>query len=771
MNKKRILIVEDEAVVPSALSDQLTELGYEPVARATTGEQALILAEQLRPDLALMDVRLAGDLDGIATAQTIRERFSIPVVFLSAYVEQDILDRAKAAQPYGYLTKPFQSIELRMAIDLALTKHQAETQMRRIHEEHAAILRTAMDGFGMVDMEGRILEVNDAYCRMTGYTREELLRMSIGELAADQSSDEISARINQIKQAGCARFEWRHRCKDGCVCDVEVSVQYRPNEDGRMVAFVRDITERKRTEDHLRELLQRLSYHVDHSPLAVIEWGPDMRLTRWSGEAERMFGWRAEEVLGKHMEDFLWICQEDESQVKEVTTELTTGTNPRRFSANRNYRKDGSIAYCNWYNSSLLDASGKMRSILSLVLDVTDRRRAEAEKETLEVQNRQLQKSESLGRMAGAIAHHFNNKLAAVMMNLELATDTLPSGEVAVENLTQAMRAARQAAEVCGLMLTYLGCTLGKRGPLDLSATCQRSLSLLRAAMPPSVVLETHLPCPGPAIDGDADQMQQVLTNLVTNAWEAIGDAQGTIRLTVKTVSSEGIPAASRFPIDWQPHDRGYACLEVADTGCGIEAQDFEQLFDPFFTRKFLGRGLGLPVILGIARAYDGAVTVASEPGRGSEFRVFFPVSEAVVPQVPDPAGPDPEFTPGGTMLLVEDEDLLLKAVTKMLTHFGFAVLAAKDGVEAVDIFWQHREKIRCVLCGLTMPRMDGWATLTALRKLAPGIPVILASGYSKAQVMAGNHPELPQAFLSKPYEVEKLRNTLAQVLGKADMR
>jgi len=403
--------------------------------------------------------------------------------------------------------------------------------------------------------------------------------------------------------------------------------------------------------------------------------------------------------------------------------------------------------------------------------DVTDRKQAEAEKEKLEAQNRQLQKSESLGRMAGAIAHHFNNQLQAVMMNLDLAMEDLPRNTGPVENLNEAIKSLHKAAEVSSLMLTYLGQLPSKRETLDFSEVCLQNLPMLRAALPQIAVLGTDLPSPGPAISANPKQVQQVLANLVTNAWEAIGNGPGTIHLAVKTVSLADIPARHRFPIDWQPQDTAYACLEVADTGCGIASHDIEKIFDPFFSTKFTGRGLGLSVVLGIVRAHGGAVTVESEPDRGSVFRVFLPVSIEAVPQTPVLATQAPKTAGGGTILVVEDERGVRNVVMSALKRLGFTVLAAEDGVEAVEVFRQHREEIRCVLCDLTMPRMNGWETLTALRQLAPGIPVILSSGYNEADVMAGNHAELPQVFLSKPYEFEALERAVNCAMANASQR
>jgi two-component system, cell cycle sensor histidine kinase and response regulator CckA len=245
------------------------------------------------------------------------------------------------------------------------------------------------------------------------------------------------------------------------------------------------------------------------------------------------------------------------------------------------------------------------------------------------------------------------------------------------------------------------------------------------------------------------------------------------IRIAIKVVSLADIPVANRFPIDCHPEEYSYACLEVADEGCGISDQDIEKLFDPFFSSKFTGRGLGLPVVLGIVRAHNGVITVESKLGQGSVFRVFLPVSSDTIPQKQVPWKQVPvvqtqasKATGNGTVLVVDDEITLREMLATSIKGMGFKVLAARDGVQAVEMFRQHQTEIRLVICDLTMPHMDGWQTLEALRELVPGIPVILSSGYSEAQVMAGNHPELPQAFLSKPYEYEKLSEAVFRMLN-----
>ena len=423
------------------------------------------------------------------------------------------------------------------------------------------------------------------------------------------------------------------------------------------------------------------------------------------------------------------------------------------------------------------DNTGNVILNLTHATDITALKRIETEKVELEVQTRQLQKSESLGRMAGAIAHHFNNQLYAVMGNLEMAMYDLPLGVNSNKNLVSAMQAARKAADVSRLMLTYLGQSPGNQEPIDLSETCRQSQTMLQAATPRGIIINAELPPSGPVIRADTNQIHQILTNLITNAWESISDNRGAIGLTVKTVSYVDIPTSNRFPIDWYPQSIPYACLTVSDTGHGISDRDIEKIFDPFFTTKFTGRGLGLPVVMGIVKAHGGGISVESEPEHGSIFRIYLPVSTDKLPLQHDlsampeahPTGKAEKLSKiegGGTVLLIEDEEPVRNMAKMMLTRLGYTVLDARDGAEAVDVFQKHQDEIIFVLSDLTMPRMDGWETLAALRKLSPDIPVVLSSGYDKTQVMAGDHTEQPDAFLGKPYQLKGLRETINRVLA-----
>jgi two-component system sensor histidine kinase/response regulator len=256
-----ILIVEDEGIIARDIRQQLGELGYDVVGDTATGEDAILLTGRLKPDLVLMDIHLAGQLDGIETAQVIRKEHGTPVVFLTAFAGAETLERAKVTDAFGYIIKPFDERYLHTVIEMALYKHRAESDLRRAYDEHATVLRTALDAYFLADWQGRLLEVNDSSCAMLGYTREELLRMSLADLDASPDASRI-AIIEGLKQPEAVRSERAQRRKDGRAILVEMSVNYLPHSGGRIFCFARDITDRKAAEDALMRLNEELEVRV-----------------------------------------------------------------------------------------------------------------------------------------------------------------------------------------------------------------------------------------------------------------------------------------------------------------------------------------------------------------------------------------------------------------------------------------------------------------------------------------------------------------------------
>jgi len=642
---------------------------------------------------------------------------------------------------------------------IALQKIESEAVYRSLFENNHAVML-------LIDPEtAAIKDANPAACSYYGWSREELKSRRIDEINT-LTREEVAVRMKLARSEKRRNFFFKHRRADGSIRDVEVySGPLTVRGETLLYSIIHDITDRVQAQELLAESERRLSTLMANLPgMAYRRLNDEFRTMTFVSEGcLELTGFPPEHLIENRRTNYSQLIHLDDR--KMVWDQVQRAINARTH-FNLAYRIQCAGGEEKWVmeiGEAVFSDTGNLLAIEGLITDITERIKAEQDKAKLEDQNRQLQKAESLGRMAGAIAHRFNNLLGVVLGNLELVMNVLPSGTGAIDNLLDAIKAARRAAEVSGLMLTYLGQTRAKVDTLDLAETCRRSMQILRSAMPKDVLLKPDLPSHGPIVRANASQLQQVLTNLCTNAWEAIGGGRGTIEVAVRSVSQDEIPATNRFPLDWQPRDKAYACIEVVDSGCGIAGKDIEKLFDPFFSSKFTGRGLGLPVVLGVVKAYGGAVAVESRPGKGSTFRVYLPVSEEEATLPPSPSERVFQIKEGGTVLLVEDDDMLRKLTETMLNGLGFNVIATSDGTEAVEVFRRHQKEIKFVLCDLTMPRMGGWETLEALRKLSPEIKVILTSGFNEAQVMAGDHLSLPNLFLSKPYE----RNELINAIGK----
>jgi signal transduction histidine kinase/CheY-like chemotaxis protein len=391
--------------------------------------------------------------------------------------------------------------------------------------------------------------------------------------------------------------------------------------------------------------------------------------------------------------------------------------------------------------------------------DLTERRRAEEERQRLEHQVQHSQKLESLGVLAGGIAHDFNNLLVAIMGNADLAAAVLAPDHPAAELVDEVIRAAQRAGDLCQQMLAYAGKGRVAVGPVDLNDVVEEMGELLGVSISKGALLRHEL-APGlPPVHGDVVQLRQVVLNLLTNASDALVRGQGQIRMaTYRTDPTVFDPTAS--VLDSRPEAPVLVALEVADTGEGMDEETRARIFDPFFSTKARGRGLGLAAVLGIVSGHRGTLELWSEPGQGTRMRILLPAMDRPAPEVRHPApGADvvvPEDPcPKGTVLVVDDEASVRGVAREMLVRAGLDVLEAADGVEAVDRYRELGDEIDVVLLDLTMPRMDGAEAAEALRALDPDVRIVLSTGYSDAAAGAAGLAGVP--LLRKPYRRAEL--------------
>lgn len=407
--------------------------------------------------------------------------------------------------------------------------------------------------------------------------------------------------------------------------------------------------------------------------------------------------------------------------------------------------------------------------VLALASDISDRKRYEQaveEKTALENQLHHLQKADSLHRMAGAVAHHFNNKLCGVLASLELVRMQAVAEGGHTDAIDIAVEAATQAADISKLMLTCLGHSRLERRHVDLSTLCRELRPSLASSMPETVLLDLSLPDEHLVVWADAEALRQIVSHLVANAWEAEGTTRVELRVLQMHPGSFG--KGVRYPVDWMPADGAFVAIDVIDNGAGMSATMVEQIFDPFFSTKFTGRGIGLPLVLGLTRSHGGGVIVDSKAGEGTVFRICLPAAgDVVADEGVAEAGKPEEGHQAVTILLVEDEAPLRELAGMMIQSLGGRVISARNGKEALQKFEQNRHEIDLVFCDIRMPCMNGWQVLATLRKADPTLPVVFATGYDEAAVAPDGYPEKPDAILRKPYLLKELQGVVERFGAK----
>ena len=539
----------------------------------------------------------------------------------------------------------------------------------------------------------------------------------------------------------------------------------------RTAELQKEIFERRKTEEVLKESEERLRTLINSTPDIVCFKDGEGRWLEANNAHLELFQIDGVDYRGKKDSELAGFSDfyREAFLTGEATDERTWQAQATTRGDETIPRPDGTAKMLDIIKVPLFHADKKRKGLVILGRDITERKKVERERLQLEQRLYQMQKSESLGRMAGAIAHHFNNQLSVVIGNLEMALDDLPKKSEARAYIAESMKASHRASETSRLMLTYLGQTTGRKEPLNLAETVRETIPLLDASMPQKVHLKIELPIQGPIIRADAVHIKHVITNLVTNAVEAIAENEGFVTVAMEVTAAPDVRGLRLFPLDWDPKANGYACLTVSDTGCGMDATTLEKAFDPFFSTKFTGRGLGLPVVLGLVRAHDGAIGVESQSDRVTVFRVFFPLdTEPALPPLREVTRVAMPLKDSGLVLVVDDEPEVRNIAESMLKRMlGYEVLTSGDGYEAVEIFRARKGEINLVILDLSMPGMNGWETLSALRALRHDIPVVLASGYDEAQVMQPGHADRPQAFLHKPYLRKELQAAIDAALKK----
>jgi PAS domain S-box-containing protein len=532
----------------------------------------------------------------------------------------------------------------------------------------------------------------------------------------------------------------------------------------RFPGVVFDITDRKRAEEQLREQWRVFDTALSNTPDFTYTFDLEGRFTYVNRALLSLWQKPLAEAAGKNFFDLEYphdLAERLQRQIQQVVDTKSTVRDRTPFTG-----PDGETRFYEYIFVPVLAANGEVEAVVGSTRDITEQQKSEERERASQEQLRESARLESLGVMAGGIAHDFNNLLVAILGNGSLLAEIVP------ENLrplaSDIVLAAERAADLTNQMLAYSGRGRFILEQLDLARLVRDNLTLLRATIPRSVTVELDLAAEDCFVEADRGQMQQIVMNLLINAAEAIGDAPGVIRIRIASVDLTGVRASERLHAQVEPGR--FVSLEIADDGCGMSAETQKRIFDPFFTTKFTGRGLGLAAALGIVKGHHGDIEVVSKPGEGALFRILLPACERLEAVAPAPKPVVTGQSTGFTVLVVDDEEIVLRAASSALESRGFKALTASGGLEALDILLMG-SPISLVILDLTMPVMTGEQLIPLIRQSRPGIPIVLSSGYSEAEVLRRFTAMGITDVLQKPYNVEELTAKIERVLTAAAAR
>ncbi len=640
---------------------------------------------------------------------------------------------------------------------------RAQVELRAAHDQLQATLDALPDLLFEIDREGRILDFRAPHPERLYAPPEEFMGKRVDEVLPREAARVIREAIGEAIETGRSQGRTYSLEIGGEELWFELSLAVKgdPRDaDGRLVAVARDITGRRRAEEALRESEARYRQIVDNAITPIEFLGLDGRILLINEIGAENLGRTREELIGRSIYEIL-------PDLADVTREriervIRTGSGVRHEDP---IRLPGGIR---WFLTSLepvRDSRGAIGAIQIVSVEITESKRAEEERRELEAKLLQAQKLESLGLLAGGIAHDFNNLLLGVLGNADLALLTLSDVSPVRPRIEEIKKASLRAAELTRQMLAYSGRGSYVVGEIDLTEVMDEMLHLLESSISKKVRLRVALERDLPAIEADPAQVQQIAMNLITNASEACGEGGGDVAITTGAMPCSGEYLAASYLTE-PPEEGEYVFVQVSDTGCGMDEETRARMFDPFFSTKFTGRGLGLAAVLGIVRSHKGALLVESEPGRGTTLRVLLPsLGRPARRSVEEEVGRAEPWRGSGAILVVDDEEVVRETVRLLLERAGFEVLTAADGLEGLEIFRRRAQEIVCVLLDLTMPEMGGEEVLEALLEVRADARVILSSGYDHSEVVPRLAERQRVAFIQKPYRWSALRDGLRSIL------
>jgi len=616
-------------------------------------------------------------------------------------------------------------------------------------EQLKVMLDTTTDGYWLVDKNGRILDTNAAYCDMTGFPREKVINHAISDFELVETPKETAEHIQKVLAEGFDRFESKQRCKDGRIIDVEVSVSYMENQ-GLFISFLRDITERKK---HKNELL-RLSRVVEQTSEGVLIVNRKGIIEYVNPAFCHNTGYTKEEAIGQRP-SLLKSGAQDESFYAHMWDAISKGESWSGSVVDR--RKDGSFFPSLLSIFPVHDEAGENTQFVGIQRDLS-------ELKNMEDQFLQAQKMETIGTLVSGIAHDFNNILAAVEANTYLVRAKMNNEpQEAIGRLGDIETLTKRATKMIHQMLAFARKNTMQMKNLSLTAFAKESLKLSRTAIPENIEFVSDICEEELFINGDSSQLQQVIMNLLNNANDAETDVeQPRIEYTLHSFG----PTARFRENHPDIQAERLACLTIRDNGIGIAEDHLTKIFEPFFTTKGAGKGtgLGLAMAYGAIKNHSGCIDVESKPGKGTAFHIYLPLTEN--PAAPKSAGNSAILEgKGETILLVDDEEYILKTTGDVLNNLGYRVLTATNGLDAIARLRGNEDTVALIVSDVVMPRMGGMDFARVIREEGDDTPIIFATGYGIDHKGAPDQRIKHSIVVNKPFSLHEISHIIRNMI------
>jgi PAS domain S-box-containing protein len=654
------------------------------------------------------------------------------------------------------------------------TYEQLEQRVKELEEEseekYRSILESIEDGYYEIDVTGNFTFVNDSFCQMGGYSKGEVLGMNSRRFMDQENIQKVTKVFDEVLTTGkpTRGFNCEVLDKHGNKRYVEVSISLRKDSKGQPIGWrgiMSDVTDRKHAEEALRASEEKYRVIAENAADVVWETGLDGNIKFLSPSFESLTGYSVEEGMSMNVRDM--ITPDALNRNRDFLRESLRSDRERRGKYYRpaileleHYRKDGSTFWSEVSIKFVRDNEGNPVGITGVARDISDRKRMEEEKQTLEAQLQYAQRIESLGTLAGGLAHNFNNLLMAIIGNASVMLLDVDLNHPHYRNLKSIEKQVLNGSKLTRQLLGYAREGRYEVKPINLNQLVKETADTFGTTRK-EIIVHQEFAENLYKIEVDQGQIEQVLLNLYVNAADAM---PGGGDLSIKTVNVTDKDMRAK---PYAPKPGNYVLLTVRDTGLGMDKKTMRRIFDPFFTTKGLaqGTGLGLASTYGIIKGHGGYIDVSSKKRKGTTFEIYLPATKNEAEEEKEPSG---EFVEGrDTVLLVDDEELVLDASEQMLRRLGYEVLVAGSGQEALALYAKNHAKIDMVLLDMVMPGMGGGETYDRMRKIDPTVKVLLSSGYS----IDGEATEILErgcdGFIQKPFDLSALSQEIREILDK----